>query len=137
MEFHDSWLLDMLHREDGTGWVLFRGSVYRSNGTVFADEQESGYQNVRFEFEGMRVEGEIVELGQHATGGEFWVDGKNQNGVMRLPIDQSGEIRFELCLAPEFRTVQIHATHVRSSFEGQFELEFHWDREGNTRRPEA
>jgi hypothetical protein len=104
---------------------------------VFNDAQESGWQNVRFELEGMRIEGEVVELNQYATGGEFWLDGKNQDGVMLLPVDQAGAICFELCLAPEFDTVKIHATHVRSSFEGELELEFYWDSNGNTRRPEA
>jgi hypothetical protein len=126
MEFHDSWLLGVQQRQDETGWILFRGSIFRSNGAVFEDEQESGWQNVRFELQGMRIEGEIVELNQYAIEGEFWLNGQNQNGVMLLPVNQSGEICFDLRLAPEFGPFKIHATHVRSSFEGEFQYEFRW-----------
>jgi hypothetical protein len=132
IEFHDSRLKDIRCNRDGTGFALFHACVYQSEGMVFQDAQISGWQNVRFSFEGMKIEGEIVELGQYASDGDLWIDGKNDNGIAILPADHKGDIYLELRLAPEFNTVKIHASSIQSEFEGEFEPECLWDSEGNT-----
>jgi hypothetical protein len=131
IEFHDTWLKDLRCNGDGTGFALLHASVYQSEGMVFKDAQLSGWQNIRFSFEGMRIEGEVVELNQYASDGELWIDGKNDNGTAMLPADHEGDICLELCLAPEFNTIKIHATSIRSEFEGEFELEAKWDDKGD------
>jgi hypothetical protein len=131
MEFHDSRLLELRCDDDGSGFALFHGCVYSSEGTVFEDAQESGWQNVRFLFEGMRVEGQIVE---YASDGDLWVNGKNENGIALLPEDHDGDICLELRLSPLFDILKIHASGVNSNFEGDFELECLWDADGNVTR---
>jgi hypothetical protein len=66
---------------EGRGFAILHAIVYRSDGQVFEDAQQSGYQDVPFDFEGMSIEGEIGELQTYASDGELWVDGKNGNGV--------------------------------------------------------
>jgi hypothetical protein len=102
MEFHDSRLLNAGCESNGEGFVLFRGYVYRSEGQVFKDVQESGWQNVRFHLQGMHIEGVLPEFGEYAHDGNLWVNGINENGVTSLPANHVGEICLELCLSPAF-----------------------------------
>jgi hypothetical protein len=131
MEFHDSVLLDIRCEGDGKGFVLFHGNVYRSEGQVFQDAQESGWQNVRFHLEGMRIEGVFGEFGEYASDGNLWVNGSNENGVTLLPANHDGDICLELCLSPTFDIVKIYASRISSTFEGEFRLESTWDSDGN------
>jgi hypothetical protein len=137
MEMHDSWLLEVVCNPDGAGYAVFHGVVYRSEGRVFQDAQESGYQDVRFDFEEMRIEGEVGELKTWASDGELWIDGKNENGIIYLPADHTAELCLEICLADDFRTLKIHASQVSSAFIGEFELEAHWDSARNRTRANA
>ncbi|SEG62029.1 hypothetical protein SAMN05421819_3863 [Bryocella elongata] len=135
-EFHDSWLKELVCGEDGHGYAVFHASVYRSERRLLDPPYESGWQNVRFQFEGMRIEGRVVELDQNASDGDLWLDGEkdslvpNASGLFRLPLNFRGSVRMELCLAPEFNIFSIHATAVRSQFEGEFELETIWNVDG-------
>jgi hypothetical protein len=131
MEFHDSRLLDMCCEGDGKGFALFHAYVYRSEGRVFQDAQESGWQNVRFHLEGMHIDGVFGEFGEYAADGNLWVNGSNGNGVTLLPADHVGEICLELCLSPLFDTVKIYASRISSTFEGDFKLESTWVSDGN------
>jgi hypothetical protein len=134
MEMHDSQILEVGLNPDGEGFVLFHAVVFRSDGQVFKGAQQSGWQKVRFDFEDMKIEGEIGELKTWAMHGNLWVDGKNENGVLFLPALHTGQICFEMELAEDFRTLKIHASKVSSSFEGEFELEAYWDEMGNVTR---
>jgi hypothetical protein len=131
MEMHDSWLLEVACDADGKGFALFDGVVYRSEGQVFKDAQQSGLQRVRFDFEGMKIEGEIGELKTWAMDGELWVDGKNENGILFLPALHTGQICLEMELADDFRTLKIHASKVTSSFENKFDHTANWDEIGS------
>ncbi|MGD0889679.1 MAG: hypothetical protein ABR889_10560 [Acidobacteriaceae bacterium] len=137
MEMHDSWLEEVVSNPDGTGFSTFYGSIFRSDGQVFKDAQESGWQKLRFDFEGMRIEGEIGELNTWASGGELWIGGKNDNGIIFLPAEHTGRLCLEMCLAQDYRTLKIHATKIRSTFIGEFEIEAVWDAEGNPKRVDA
>jgi hypothetical protein len=130
MEMHDSSLLEVTYDRDGKGFVLFHAYVYQSKGQVFRDAQRSGWQDVRFDFEGMRIEGEIGELKAAAYNGELWIDGKNENGIIFLPANHDGEICLEMTLAGDARTLKIHASKVTSSFVSEFEVEAYWDDTG-------
>ena len=130
MEFHDSVLLDVRREDDGNGFVLFHGYVYRSEGQVFQEAQESGWQNVRFHLQGMHIEGVLAEFGEYASDGDLWVNGNSEKGVTSLPANHVGDICMELCLSPAFDTVKIYASHISSTFEGEFELETTWDSDG-------
>lgn len=130
MEFHDSVLLDVHREDDGNGFVLFHGYVYRSEGRVFQEAQESGWQNVRFHLQGMHIEGVLAEFGEYASDGDLWVNGNSEKGVTSLPANHVGDICMELCLSPAFDTVKIYASHISSTFEGEFELESTWDSDG-------
>jgi hypothetical protein len=132
MEFHDSQLLDLQHDADGNGFALFHACVFRSQGQVFQDDQESGWQNVRFILHGIRVANEPFELGEYVSDGEFFMNGVAEGGgVMSLPADHQGELRFELMQAPAFGTQSIRFQRIQSAFEGEFELEAVWDKDGN------
>src|ERR1700689_2279117 len=126
MEFHDSRLLDVRCEGDGKGFALFHGYVYRSEGQVFQDVQESGWQNVRFHFQGMHIEGVFTEFGGYASDGNLWGNGSNENGVTLLPADHVGDICLELCLSPAFEITKIYASQISSTVEGEFALESTW-----------
>lgn len=130
-EFHDSVLLDAFVEPDGRGFILFRASVYQSEGQVFTDAQVSGWQDVRFLCEGMRIEGRLDLRGEYAVDGALWIGEEELGGHPLLPIDRSGNVRLELVLSPDFETTTVYATRIVSSFEGAFEPESSWDTEGN------
>jgi hypothetical protein len=132
IEIHDAKLLELVRNDDGTGHVLFHAYIYRSEGVVFQDAQESGWQNFRLEFADMQLEGGAALPGEYAHEGELWVDGTNGNGMIHLPADHKGNITLELALSPRFDTLKIHASSVRSTLEGPWKLETYWDAEGNT-----
>jgi hypothetical protein len=136
MEMHDSYLREICCDPDGRGYARFHAVIYRSEGKVFEDVQESGWQDVRFDFEGMRLEGEVADLScdPYAAEGDLWVDGKNQNGVIYLPATHFGEICLEMRIAPLFETFKIHASRIDSGLQGEFELEMYWDIDGKTTR---
>ncbi len=135
MEIHDARLLELVHHGDRAGHALFHAYIYRSEGVVFSDAYESGWQNFRLNFEGMRIEGDLVAPGEYASGGAIWVNGTKEDNIIQLPADHSGEICLELVLSPLFDTLTIRATKVTSSLEGPWVLEEYWDADGNTVRP--
>ena len=134
MEMHDSYLRELHCGEDGRGYAVFHASVFRSEGDVFKDAQESGWQDLRFDFEGMRIEGEIVDLADdpYASDGDLWVNGTNENGVIYLPANHSGLICLEMRLNPSFAWLKIHATKMTSSLGGELRVDTNWDAMGNT-----
>jgi len=132
MEFHDTYLRQLHCDTHGAGYAILRAVIYRSEGEVFKDAQESGYQELRLAFTGMRIEGEIpdLEFDPYASDGELWIDGKNSNGMAYLPLDQTGQICLELRINPLFETLKIHATYVRSTLQGPFDSHRTWDAGG-------
>ena len=135
MEIHDSRLLDLICNPDGTGHILFDAYIYRSEGVVFKDAQESGWQDFRLIFEGMRIEGGLVAPGEYASEGELWINGRNENGVILIPSDHAGDICLELVLSPLFGTLKIFGSRIRSQLEGPWSLEAIWDVDGNVTQP--
>jgi len=135
MEIHDSRLLELVCNPDGKGHALFHAYIYRSEGIVFKDAQESGWQNFRLIFEEMRIEGELPGPREYADRGELWVDGKNENGVILLPADHVGDICLELVLSPLFGTLKIYGSKINSQLEGPWSLEAIWDAAGNNSHP--
>ena len=133
MEMHDSYLREIYCGSDGRGYTLFKAVVYRSSGEVFKDASESGYQFVRFDFEGMSIEGEVVDLqfDPYASDGDLWVDETSGNGAIYLPANHSGRIRFEMRLNPSFDWLRIHASKIASSLQGQLEVGTYWVADGN------
>jgi hypothetical protein len=127
MEFHDARLLDFVYGSDGNGHILFHACICRSDGVVFEDPQESGWQNCRLVFQGMRVEGALIEPGEYATEGALWVDGKIHDNVILLPADHDGSIEVRLMMSPLFETLKIHAERIASTLEGPRELERVWN----------
>jgi hypothetical protein len=134
MEMHDSSLLEVTCNPDGTGFALFHAVVYQSEGQVFEDAQRSGWQDVRFDFEGMRIEGEVGEL---VLDGELWINEKKYENTFSLPTRHAGKICLTMYLEGDYRKLNIHATSMTSSFVGEFELESYWDAEGNVSRANA
>ncbi len=127
MEFHDARLLDFVCGSDGNGHVLLHACVYKSDGIVFEDPQESGWQNCRLVLQGMRVEGTLVEAGEYAAEGALWVNGKIHDNVIFLPADHHGSIEVHLMMSPLFETLKIHAERISSTLEGPWELEHIWN----------
>jgi hypothetical protein len=126
MEFHDARLLDLVCGSDGSGHALFRACIYRADGIVFKDPQESGWQNCRLIFQGMRIEGNRVEPGEYASDGALWVDGEIHDNVILLPADHRGTIQVHLVMSPLFETLKIHADKISSRLEGPWEFERAW-----------
>jgi hypothetical protein len=131
MEMHDSQILEVGLNPDGEGFVLFHAVVYQSEGQVFEDAQRSGWQDVRFDFEGMRIEGEIREPEVWVLDGELWVNEQRYENTFSLPARHSGKICLTMYLADDYRKVDIHATSMTSSFVSEFKLEAYWDEMGN------
>lgn len=137
MEMHDSWLKGLDCHVDGIGYALFHAVIHRGEGEIFPGPHESGWQDIRFNFEGMRIEGEVGELKTWTSDGNLWIDGKNENGIIYLPSDHSGSICLEMCLADDFRTLKIHARKISSIFISEFKFEHTWDLDGNIVRQNA
>jgi hypothetical protein len=138
MEIHDSYLRELSWNAEGSGYALFHAVIYRSEGQVFKDAQESGWQDLHIDFKGMYVEEEVADLTDdpHAHSGALTIDGIVQDGAIELPLDTTGSICLELQIAPLFGTMKIHANRAKSTLIGKFELETIWDSEGNPIRPE-
>jgi hypothetical protein len=125
-EFHDSRLVEFERREDGTGFLLFRASVYRTQGELFHAGQESGFQFVRMHFTGMHVDGPVV-LEEHCSGGSITLDGQSTDDIIYLPLDQEGPVQIALQLSPRFETTVVDAQSIRVELEGEFERERVWE----------
>jgi hypothetical protein len=127
MEFHDARLLDFMCAPDGDGYVLFHACVYRSNGVVFKDPQESGWQKCRLSFRGMRVDGDLVEEGEYTSEGALWVNGEVYDNVILLPANYEGSIQVNLVMSPLFEKLEIHAESISTTLEGPWEFERVWN----------
>ena len=127
MEFHDARLLDFMCGPDGDGYVLFHACVYRSNGVVFKDPQESGWQKCRLAFRGMRVKGDLVEEGEYTSEGALWVNGEVYDNVILLPANYEGSIQVNLVMSPLFEKLEIHAESISTTLEGSWEFEREWN----------
>ena len=129
-EFHDSRLVEFERREDATGFLLFRASVYRTQGELFQAGQESGFQFVRIHFTGMHVHGPVV-LEEHCARGSITLDGRTTDGIIYLPLDQEGPVQITLELSPHAETTVVDAQSIRVELEGEFERERVWDDDAN------
>lgn len=89
--------------------------------------KRSGWQNCRLVFQGMRVEGTLVEAGEYASEGALWVNGKIHDNVIFLPADHHGSIEVHLMMSTLFETLKIHAERISSTLEGPWELEHIWN----------
>jgi hypothetical protein len=126
MEFHDARLLDFVCGSDGNGHALFRAYIYRSDGVVFKDPQESGWQNCRLVFHGMRVEGTPVGPGEYVSDGTLWVNGESYHDTVILPADHHGSIQVHLTMSPLFEVLKIRAEQISFKPEGPWDLEHVW-----------
>ena len=125
-EFHDSRLVEFERREDGTGYLLFRASVYRTQGELFRAGQESGFQFVRIHLSEMHVSGPIV-LDEHCSSGSIMVDGHLMEDIIYLPLDQESPVQIALQLSPRFETTVVDGRSIRVELEGEFERELVWE----------
>ena len=129
-EFYDSRLVEFERREDGNGYLLFRGSVYRTQDELFHAGQESGFQFVRIHLTGMHVSGPIV-LDEHCSCGSITLDGHLTDHLIYLPLDQEGPVQIALRLSPQFETTVVNGQSIRVELEGEFERESVWDDDGS------
>ena len=124
MEFHDSYLKDWGCDESGHGFMLFHAFVYLSEGEIVDwDNCESAYQNLRLDFEGMRIEGKVdfdFSEDTYLYEGTLWVNGVEHDNIVHLPANHEGELRMEICVAPAFEVTKIYATKMSSEFIGEF-----------------
>ena len=145
MEFHDSTLLEMKFELDGSGYMLFKSSVYRSPEMAVDHDYESGWQNVRLSF--VSAVGSLdLPIGEYASDGSLSINDVcvepaftlaatwGGGGLMPLPFEGSGSVKLELCLSPLFQDFTIVATHIDALAEGPFELEARWDSQGNVKK---
>jgi len=129
MEMHDSYLKDWACDEYGHGFALFRACIYRSEGQLFTRvRSENGWQDLRFEFDGMRIEGSLDLSGNiYLSDGDLYVGERRERGIVYLPANLVGVLRMEMCITPSFETVIIHATAMKAELVGEFEHECFWD----------
>jgi len=122
MEFHDSYLKDWGCDESGHGFMLFHAFVYRSEGEIVdCDDSESDYQNLRLNFEGMRIEGKVdFSEDTYLSEGTLWVNGVEHDNIVHLPANHEGELRMEICVSPAFDITKIYATKMSSELTGEF-----------------
>lgn len=129
-EFQDSQLVEFERREDGTGYLLFRASVHRTQGELFQAGQESGFQFVRIHFTGMHLNGPVV-LDEHCSGGSITLDGHLTENIIYLPLEQEGPVQIAFQLAPRFEITVVDAQSIRVDLEGEFERELVREEDGN------
>jgi hypothetical protein len=127
IEMHDSRLMEIERDADGKGFALFRAYVYQSEGRVFEDAQRSGWQDVRFDFESMRIEGEVGELNTFVLDGGLEINEQSYENIFSVPAIHTGKICLTTFLEGDYRELKIHATSMTSSFVSEFELEKYWD----------
>jgi hypothetical protein len=128
MEFHDSYLKAWGIDAEGNGFALFNACLHRAEGPIFGGlGHESGWQDLRLDFEGMRIEGEVdFAEDTYLSHGDLWVGSKRHDNILFLPAEHSGELRLEMCVAPHFDIVKILATNMASELLGEFEHEHFW-----------
>jgi hypothetical protein len=126
LEFHDARLLELVCKSDGTGYLLLHAYIYRSEGIVFEDRQESGWQDCRLSFADLRVEGARVDPNEYISAGQVSIDGKIHDHVILLPANHRGVVEMKLVISPLFETLKIQASEISSSLEGPWVLERIW-----------
>jgi hypothetical protein len=132
MEMHDSFLKEWACDEQGRGYALFHACIHRAEGEIFdGPGHESGWQGVRFDFEGMSIDG-LVDFSEdtYLSDGDLWIDENHEANIVYLPANHAGQIRMEMCVAPVFDTVKIRAAKITSQLVGEFEHESFWDENG-------
>jgi|SRR5580658_1160674 hypothetical protein len=128
-ELHDSRLQEFERREDGTGFLLFYAVMHRTQGELFREGQESGYQFARIYFTSMHVHGPIV-LDEYCLGGSITIEGRRTDHILHLPMDYEGPVRLTLELSPQFETTIVDAQSIRVELEGEFKRECVWNDDG-------
>ncbi len=136
MELHDSRILEVGHCDDGTGFLLFDGVVYRSDGAGIPgqDAQESGWQNVRMLVTGMTVEGPAFEPDAYVHDGDLTVNGVRIDNLIPFTASIQGIVNLSMCVAYDFEMRTIRGTSICIEAEGAFVIEAVWDGEGNRTR---
>jgi hypothetical protein len=132
MEMHDAYLKEWTCDEQGRGHALFHACIHRSEGDIFEGRgHESGWQGVRFDFEGMSIDGTVdFSENTYLSDGDLWIDDRHEANIVYLPANHAGEIRMELCVSPVFDIVKIRASKMASQLVGEFEHESFWDESG-------
>lgn len=130
LELHNSRLQEFERREDGTGFLLFRAVVHRTQGELFGEGQESGFQFVRIYLTQMHVNGPVV-LDEHCRRGSITLDGRTTEDIIYLPLDHEAPVKLTLQLSPRFETTVVDAQSIRVELEGEFERERVWDDDGS------
>ena len=104
MEMHDSYLKDWACDEHGSGYALFHACIHRAEDDIFEGPgHESGWQGVRFDFEGMSIDGTVdFSADTYLSHGDLWIDSKHERNIVYLPANHAGEILMELCVSPVF-----------------------------------
>jgi len=131
MEMHDSGVLEVSRGGDGTGFVLFHGSVFRSSGIPAQDPSESGWQNVRMRFTGMTIEGLPYEPDAYVSDGDLTVNGVRFDNMIPFSASNHGEVCLSMRVAYDFEIRTIRGTGIAIDAEGEFEVETIWDGNGN------
>ena len=65
------------------------GHLDRSEGHLWKDVQESGWQNVWGHLQGMHIAGVLAEFGEYASDGDLWVNGSSEKGLGCYPRNSS------------------------------------------------
>jgi hypothetical protein len=125
MEIHDSRLTDFVIGSDKTGYLLWHAYIYRYEGDFATTAYESGWQNVRFTFTEIEVEG-VLRKDEYSSDGDMSPSSRVGTGMIDLPADHDCPVELNFNLSPEFLSIKIRARSMRSILEGSFDLETSW-----------
>jgi hypothetical protein len=128
---HDSGVLAVSREDDGSGFVLFHGYVYRSAGNPGHDPSESGWQNVRMRFTDMTVEGPPCEPDAYVSDGDLTVNGAQFNNMIPFSASNCGKVCLSMCVAYDFEMRTIRGASISIEAEGEFKIEAVWDTNGH------
>lgn len=129
IEMHDSSVLEVKVRENGSGFVLLDAVVFRSEGQPGVDDGMCGLQSVRLTFSGMTVDGEVGSDEPGIYHGSLAANGIQHQNMIPVPFSAEGSIALELMLADDARLVIVRGHSVWVQIEGEFRYEAHWRRD--------
>ncbi len=137
IEMHDSSVVEITVRDDGSGFVLLDAVVFQSEGDPGIDDGVCGVQTARVSFSDMTVEGtvksdkpNIHDFGEPSIyEGSLEVNGVLHDNIIPVPLSAEGSISLKMMLADDARIVTVRGRSVSVSIEGEFRYEQDWRRD--------
>lgn len=120
VELHDS---ELLHVDPEAGTVLVKAWVHRSGDGM---RREGGVQHTLFTFEGLRIEGNEVDLAGFIYDWKIASEILSENALIPLPLEILNPIAITLWLGPHASEVTFHGDALKVVESGPFKFVEYW-----------